>query len=317
MAIAKADAKAHLAQLESRLWQRLERSRDNKEYMGCLEYDAGVYGHVNVISTPAIDALLLQSRNDPHFWDEDYVAKREGAGEDGEEEEYMPPHFVVAHQACEAARRRREGREGREGGRKMQGLEDMGPPVRSLSSSSSSSSSSYSSSCSTTSSDSYSTSDSSSYYTEMEYACADPCYLLPSASSSSGSSGTSTSTSTSSGSTSSTSSSSNGSSKRRRLALHSASSTDAEEEEEEEEEEWREGVRERAGSMTSEEEETFYQQYWQREMDVSGEEGEEGEEEEEEEAGGALLNVVSQIRKSGSHQDLVDFVCEVSLKMEC
>ena len=59
--MAVADAKAHLAQLESRLWQRLERSKDNREYMGCLDYDAGVYGHVNVISTPAIDALLMLS----------------------------------------------------------------------------------------------------------------------------------------------------------------------------------------------------------------------------------------------------------------
>jgi len=296
--MAVADAKAHLAQLESRFWQRLERNKDNEEYMGCLEYDAGVCGHVNVISTPAIDALLIQSRNDPHFWDEDSVSSggSEG-GEDGEEEEEgMPFHFVVAHQASEAARRRK--REGREGGRELEGLKYVGPPVRDFSSSSSSSSSSYSSSCCTTSSDSYSTSASSSYYSEMEMRCADPCYLLPSISSSS---------SSSSSSSRSSSSSSNGSNKRRRLALHSASSTNVEEEEEEE---WEKGGRKRTESLTSAEEATFYyQQCWQGEMDVSGEE-------EEEEAGGALLHVVSQIRKSGSHQDLVDFVCEVNLKGE-
>lgn len=95
-------AQSELATLEARFWNRLDRS-NNKDLIGYLEFDAGLYSHRNVVSTPAIDALLLQSRNDPHFWDDDVKSEGTHMGEEVEEEEEkavpdLPPHFLMAAQ---------------------------------------------------------------------------------------------------------------------------------------------------------------------------------------------------------------------------
>jgi hypothetical protein len=56
-----ARAHAHLRQLEARFLNRLERSKD-KDFCGIVELDPTFYNHPNIISTPAIDALIQQSR---------------------------------------------------------------------------------------------------------------------------------------------------------------------------------------------------------------------------------------------------------------
>lgn len=69
-AVALADA--HLRQLEARFLNRVERSKD-ADFCGIVELDPAWYNHPNIISTPAIDALIQQSLHGA-FWPEGYGA---------------------------------------------------------------------------------------------------------------------------------------------------------------------------------------------------------------------------------------------------
>ena len=279
-----AAAATHLKRLEARFWHHLERSKD-RDYIGFLELDAGVYGHCNIISTPAIDALLQQSRNDPHFWDDDWATQAEAdadsasdtGGDDDLDMPQLPPHFLAAQQA--------------------------------------SSSSSY-----TTTSSYSSTSSSSSSCRSLkrkgderveEDVPAPLQRFSSSTSSSSRSSDSSTYTDVSSDS------SSCGHHESNKRGRHSGREEWSEEsclsdqeygyyglavkEEEEEEAESDMSITSGEGSSCF----SHHQSYQHSEAD----------DQEHEEDAGVLLNVVCNLRKSGSHDDLVDFVDEVNQKL--